>query len=180
MSTASLRAGFLSSVDIVVDGQRPCWSSIDFPPQRWAFIVASIRAGLLSLPASALDFYRCVDIVVDGQRPLGLLHRRHPRGPTASMTLLDFSSLLSQLILRCRRDRPFVASDISLSRRILIFRRFRRRPASTLVLLSSTSTSTASVCLAGRPRVSLSRSILCCCHRQYLVVVRSVIDRRPA
>ena len=49
------------------------------PHQLWGFIVASIHAGLLSLPASALDFYCCqhprwtfiisVNIVVNGQPP---------------------------------------------------------------------------------------------------------------
>jgi hypothetical protein len=33
-----------------------------------------------------------VDLVLDGQHPLGLLHRHHPRGPTACVALLDSST----------------------------------------------------------------------------------------
>ena len=107
----------LSFVDLILDGQHAfaglvvvnftCWPlslSLTLSSTArvcWTFIV--IDKGRPSSAGRPL-----VNLVVNGQCPLGLLHFCHPRGPMASVALLDFTSLLLQSIHCCCCDRTFV------------------------------------------------------------------------
>jgi hypothetical protein len=70
-------------ISLTVDGQAHSWTSTSTSSSR------ASKAGLAF-----------VDLVVDGQHPLGLLHRRHPCGPTASVASLDSSTLTSSSMAR--------------------------------------------------------------------------------
>jgi len=116
ISTSSLMARLtpglsIISIDIVVDGQPPCWTLIfvniivDSQPPCWSSLDARISSGVSLLPASALDFY-CF---------------QHPR-----WTFIVASIRAGLLSL------PASALDFYFCRLP------RRRPASTLFLLLST------------------------------------------